>query len=472
MLRRPAFLALAALATFAASLLLLALGCPAEIHRESRSAAREPIVAADDPTLPPEGREPEVVRPAPPPRPLRHEWTATTTMKEPPFKQLPAGAANVVAHVPEGFDADAPLHLVIYFHGAVQCAPLIANLGDLQCQRGGPTMRGYGFNVRHDAAATRSLFVVPQFALFGGGSAGRMRERGYFTKFIAELVGETFAPGLGAKKTLADVASITLIAHSAGWEPVTAILDGGELDDKVQNVILLDAFFAGYKDSYVRWLERGYAKPGSAKRRFAYVFGPWGDTGGSGKLVADRVRRAHPGDVAYLPPQLNCAARTHAVTIYASFVDHYWMPLIFIPKVLEGLELPPREGSPGLTPVDVARPALPIARGQDVRGRLDDDATALASGAAARDYAVDLAAGVPATITVRGGRSETETCCMLDVVAQLLQDGKVVASDDDGGGGFDSRIALTPASSGAYVVRVTSHGPWRKRGPFTLRIEQ
>lgn len=49
---------------------------------------------------------------APPPAPtlaLRPEWTSATTMREPPY-EVPTGVANVVAHVPEGFDDTQKLH--------------------------------------------------------------------------------------------------------------------------------------------------------------------------------------------------------------------------------------------------------------------------------------------------------------------------------------------------------------------------
>lgn len=401
---------------------------------------------------------------------LRPEWTATTTMREPPYRPVPTGVANVVVHVPPDFDADLPLHLVIYFHGAVQCAPLVANLGPVLCQPGGPRWLGYGLNARHDAAGTRSLYVTPQFAYMGGGSPGRMSERGYFTKFIEELVGETFAPGLGGKKTLADVESITLIGHSAGFDPVKAILDGRELEDKVRSVVMLDALFSGGHDAYARWLER--ASPEAPPRRFVYVYGPWGDTVGAGRLLVDRIRRKRPERVMVDPTgALNDAIRTHDLVMYASGVDHYWMPLIFIPKVLEGLDLPVRPVPMSRAAVGEVRPPQPLEVGQTISGRLGDDGTVLANDAAANDYVVALTANAPVVITTRGGRSETETCCQLDVYTQVFFEGREVAFDDDGAGGFDSRVAFTPSESGVYTVRVTSHALWRKRGPYTLRVD-
>src|ERR1700721_2751137 len=48
------------------------------------------------------------------------DWSTATTLRDPPAR-LQRGVADVVAHVPAGLDPDAPLHLVVYFHGSRVC---------------------------------------------------------------------------------------------------------------------------------------------------------------------------------------------------------------------------------------------------------------------------------------------------------------------------------------------------------------
>ena len=167
-------------------------------------------------------------------------WTATTTLAHPPV-DLPKGVAGVVAHLPAGFDGTEPIHLVLFLHGANQCVARLALSGDVVCKPGWRPRKGWELASRHDDAATNTAFVAPQFLLWGGGSAGKMADRGYFRSFVEELLSDTLAPGLGGPRTLDDVADITIVAHSAGHMPLAAILDGQDLDDKVKNVVLLDA---------------------------------------------------------------------------------------------------------------------------------------------------------------------------------------------------------------------------------------
>lgn len=449
---------------------LLGAGAAAAAHPRAEEAARQPRRAAD------------VARAEAARRPRLAEHSVAAGLREPVIA-VPSGVANVVAHVPAGKDARAPIHLVLYFHGAVQCAAQIAQLGDVECRRGSPRFPGYGFDVRHDAAGTDSVFVIPQFAYFGGGSPGRMGERGYFRRFLRELLAETLAPGLGGPRSLEDVATITLIGHSAGFAPIVAILDSAEpdIDAKIANVVNLDGLYAGGGPAYTRWLLRGSP---SERRRFVYVQSTWGDGAGAGAAIARSVRDRLRVAVDPTEP-LSVALRDASVVVTRSDIDHYWMPLIVVTKLLEALGLPKRAREDPLAPAEgpqVDADSLLHARalrvGEPVQGALEEGDLPLRSGAVADDYALDVAAGTPVTLTVRGGRSRTETCCRLDTVLRVLgpvQAGgepEVVAEDDDGEHdgfpSFASRLTFTAPRAGRYLVRVTSHGPWRKLGPYML----
>jgi hypothetical protein len=408
---------------------------------------------------------------------LRPWWTAATTLREPPVR-LAAGVTGIVAHVPEGYDARAPIHLILYFHGSDSCALQLAEAGDVVCKPGEERMVGAALDARHDDAGTQSLFALPQFVLWGGGSAGRMVERGYFRSFVQELLGETFAPGLGGPRGVDDLADITLIGHSAGKLPLRAILERGDLADKIRNVVLIDGLFDD-PGTYIDWLGRG------EDRKFVAVYGAWGDQAAHGRAIAAQAARRGAGDpsraVAVDPPgSFEQAIRAHAVTVKLwPGVEHGWMQLLMLTKIVSALDLPRRRIVPTREPVaGHVSPPAPLAIGETVDGTLRDGDTTLENGAAADDYTFALAppgSGNRVVIDVRGGRSWTEGCCKLDVYAQLFDGaggGALVAADDDSGGLFDSRIEYVAPAAGPFTVRVTTAGSGRKTGPYTLRVRE
>ncbi len=403
---------------------------------------------------------------APAPYPGRPSSTRAAFLKEPPYP-VPKGVAHVVAHVPERLDDREKLHLVLFFHGAVQCAAQLAQLGEVICKPGEAPLGGYGYAARHDDAGTQSLFAVPQFAYFGGGSAGRMVEKGYFTGFVRELVTETFAEGLGGPRTLDDVADITLIAHSAGFNPVVSILSRAELSAKVKNVVLLDAFFAGGEDYYLQWFAKRTA---DSPRRFVALHGDTGDSNGHHANMAARLRATKADVVVYPKGSVVEAMRGHEATIAKMPVNHYWMPTMLLAKVVAGLELPLRATPPAEV---VARPRKPagLLLGAGVEGALTLEDPGLSNGAVADEYTLSLSAGVAVVVTVKGGPSLTETCCTVDVATQLFDGDRLIASDDDGGGAFDSRLAFVAPKTGTYRLRVTTSGSGTKLGPYVLTTQ-
>jgi hypothetical protein len=391
-------------------------------------------------------------------------------MANPPVKHSP-GVADVVAHVPNGYDSQAAVNLVIFFHGSDQCIAQLALGGDVVCKPGTKPDVGAGVAWRHDDAGTMSLFAAPQLTLWGGGTAGRFAERGYFGSFVEELLRDTFAPGVGGPKTLDDVATITLIGHSAGFVPVLEILRGGEWDDKVQNVVLLDALFAGGADVLSAWIERGLAA--GRPRKLVAVYGAWGDNVANARAIANRIEHRMPHSTVVDPTGgLADAARTHVVTVKLwRRVEHSWMLLLLMGKTVAGLGLPLRAMSPLALPAPgVVRDPLPISIGETQRGTIDAGDLRLQNGALADEYSLDLAHGQRVTIEARGGRSSTEPCCLLDVVMQVLQGDRVVACDDDSAGEFDARLDLTPAEDGRYRIRVSTYGAGERRGPYSLRV--
>ncbi|MEO7093110.1 MAG: PPC domain-containing protein, partial [Polyangiales bacterium] len=402
---------------------------------------------------------------------LRAEWTLATMLRAPPYA-VPKGVANVVAHVPTGWDPTKKIDLVIYFHGAVQCAAQLAQVGDVVCKPGDAPLGGYGYDARHDDAGKNTLFALPQFAFFGGGSAGKMTEQGYFTSFVAELMSETFAGGAGGPHGLDDVGSITLVGHSAGFNPVLTILSRGELAAKVRNVVLLDAMFAGGEDYYADWFAKKSLDAMAPAPKFVAVYGDSGDSSHHHASVVKKLK-AKAAKLAYLPlgpkGSLVDLIRDNDVVVTTLPVNHYWMPTMLLSKVIAGLDLPARAM---VVPSVVGAVPVRVSLGLDakVAGSLDEGDATLTNGAFADEYALKVAAGDAVTVSTSGGKSLTETCCTVDVLTQVFDGDTLVASDDDGAGLFDSRIVFTAKTATTYTVRVTTSGAGYKRGPYSVSV--
>jgi pimeloyl-ACP methyl ester carboxylesterase len=166
------------------------------------------------------------------------------------------GAPTAVVHAPPGFAPRAPLHLIVFLHGYRGCAQVLAGRGSVRCRPGDAEQPGWDLIGHHDAAGTNTLLIIPQLAFMKrSGRPGCFARPGCFRDFVQELLSDTLADELGGARDMHDVASITLVAHSAGYETVLAILEHGGVSALVKAVVLMDALYAG-GDRYARWLLR------------------------------------------------------------------------------------------------------------------------------------------------------------------------------------------------------------------------
>jgi hypothetical protein len=394
-------------------------------------------------------------------------WTLAAYLENAPYR-VPAGVRNVTVHVPEAFDPAPPLNVVVYFHGANSCAEHVARHGWVTCRDGGPSWYGEGHDARHDDAMKNSIFVVPQFAFLGGGSAGRLAEPGFALRFFDELLGHTLAPAVGPGRTLQDVASVTLVASSAGYLPAEAVVQRGEIE--VRNIVLIDAIFAGDMDVWARWIAPG--------RKFVAIYGPWPSQIDNARALASRIRgrvqvAEDPGG------DLSEAIRQNDVVFAPRSHDHYFMSHMTLTKAVAGLPIPARNGHAAdvVTPV----PAPPhVPRGAFIAGVLEEGDARLTSGAVFDEYAFGAPRGLAVQLTARGGQSRTECPghpCPLDVRLELRDArGAVVARDDDSLAPYDASLTFTAPEDGTFIVRVTTSGStWGsgyKSGPYSLTITE
>lgn len=153
---------------------------------------------------------------------------------------------SAIVHAPAGFDARAPLQLVVFLHGLRGCATVLMGRGQLRCGPGKALDEGWDLAGHHDRAHTNTLFIVPQLAYMKrDGRPGRFGRPNGFRDFLQELLSGPLAGPLGGARSLADVARIDLVAHSAGYQTALAILERGGIDPKlIRSLVLFDSMYA------------------------------------------------------------------------------------------------------------------------------------------------------------------------------------------------------------------------------------
>lgn len=246
-------------------------------------------------------------------------------------------APTAIVHLPPGFDPTGPLHLVVFLHGYSGCSNVLANAGRVRCKPdvpGDPERDGWDLAKHHDQAGTNTIFVIPQLAFMRrDGRPGCFAKRGCFRRFLTELLQETLAQPLGGPRKLRDLESVTLVAHSGGYQTALAILEQGEVGDRVFTVVLMDALY-GHSARYARWLlERA---PHEA-RLLSFYLGR-GKTYRESRLLFTRVRRKLGERGARDRVQLVRAKSTHAQ-----------VPARHLTEVLARLPLPKRGDGPNLS---------------------------------------------------------------------------------------------------------------------------
>jgi hypothetical protein len=258
------------------------------------------------------------------------QWTRRLDLESAPFAHR--GAPDAIVHAPAGFDPTAPLHLVLFLHGYRGCAEVLFEAGDaVRCRPDDPPRRGWALGAAHDEAGTNTLFVVVQLALWArDGSPGTFARRGRARAFVEELL-TALEPQLGARRSVADLASITLLAHSAAFETSIAILRVGELDDRLRHVVLFDALYSG-APVFLAWAT---AAP---SRTLLSFHGPRGTTALRNRDLLHRARRA---PTARISTRLE-DARTHPILILETATPHASIPSHHLPETLRALDLPRR----------------------------------------------------------------------------------------------------------------------------------
>jgi pimeloyl-ACP methyl ester carboxylesterase len=261
---------------------------------------------------------------------VRGPWTEELRLTEAPFDEPRAPSA--IVHAPPGLDlARRPLRVVVFLHGWSGCVRVLAHEGPTGCRDGERARDGWGLLARFDAGAPNALFVLPQLAyLERDGSPGRFREPGRFRAFLEELL-VALRPRLGAV-TVDELAPVTLLAHSAGFETALALLARGGVE--VGSVVLFDALYVGV-EPFATWVAA------ATERRLVSLYTGTGRTARQSAMLARRARTLLPSGAVAEDASISLpeALRSHRVVVARSPVGHGAVPGRHLPEIVAGLGL-------------------------------------------------------------------------------------------------------------------------------------
>lgn len=151
------------------------------------------------------------------------------------------GAPQVV--VASASTASDAIDVVLHLHGYEGCAEVLVVRGPTRCRPRAATQEGWDLAGALAESRTGAWLIVPQLAFdTRDGSPGRLARGNGARRLIDETVARVAAArGIAVPR----VRTVTLTAHSAGFEATIAVLRHGGLDDVLRHVVLFDAMYSG-----------------------------------------------------------------------------------------------------------------------------------------------------------------------------------------------------------------------------------
>jgi hypothetical protein len=178
---------------------------------------------------------------------------------------------DAMVRIPENFDPSKPINLVVYNHGYYTSAPQAFSEEHLAQQMTG--------------APPNTVLIVPEWQSAPGSKSpgeGSFGNSGQFDAMVQDIFNHT--PELKGK-TLNDIGTVGLIAHSAGYEPAEQELYSNRLGARVNSVTTLDS---NYDNSgFDPWIQRNIKDLAAGRKQFTNVYF---DTAGYSEQQAQRVQ--------------------------------------------------------------------------------------------------------------------------------------------------------------------------------------
>jgi hypothetical protein len=162
--------------------------------------------------------------------------------------EVVGGRVNAWAYIPSRFDAHAPLHVIVLFHGFRNCIASYVSRGGEVCQPGSTSRTGYDLANQMERAESGAILVVPEIAFdVVSSDPGKLGEPGALHAFMTELLDQELVPYIGEHRSQ-DIERFSLMASSGGYQALVPALNAG--GEHITDLVLLDACYV-YKNSAV-----------------------------------------------------------------------------------------------------------------------------------------------------------------------------------------------------------------------------
>lgn len=156
------------------------------------------------------------------------------------------GHPDAIVYLPKNFDPSKPVNMVIYNHGWNSTASKSYNDSKLGAQMSN--------------APPNTMLVIPEWQATPdkeSGAEGRLGQPGAYRAMMEEVLDKT--PGMKGKK-LEDIKDISIISHSAGFNPTNSMMKDPVFLDKVKSLTMLDSLYSSSgADSWIKHNARALA---------------------------------------------------------------------------------------------------------------------------------------------------------------------------------------------------------------------
>jgi hypothetical protein len=239
--------------------------------------------------------------------------------------------SDAVVRVPRNFDPSQPIHLVIFNHGMYDNAR--------------SSFDKFNLNAQMEKAPPNTILVVPEWmAQPAGGrntNQGNFRNPNTFPAMLQDVFNSLSQNDPRFRgKSLNDVDSIGIVAHSAGGSPAMTEMSG-MLQSKVNSVTLLAAYYSGNTSNFFsQWISANRNELAQGTKRF-YNFYDNSTAGFSQNQAGQIQRMMPPGTRMMFDLRGNTIAgtddiaRNSIIVQNASRVGHMNLPTTFIGRVEE-----------------------------------------------------------------------------------------------------------------------------------------
>ncbi|HUA65317.1 MAG TPA: D-alanyl-D-alanine carboxypeptidase/D-alanyl-D-alanine-endopeptidase [Alphaproteobacteria bacterium] len=146
--------------------------------------------------------------------------------------------SSVAIFIPKNFRPSDKVDFLVHFHGWRHT--VAGTLGE------------YHLIDQLAASGKNVILVVPQGPFNApDSSGGKLEDTNGFARFMSDVVTTVKNSGI-LGQTNFDIGNIILSGHSGGYKVMAAIVDHGGLSDKIREVWLFDALYAG-RENFVAW---------------------------------------------------------------------------------------------------------------------------------------------------------------------------------------------------------------------------